>query len=212
MAMIDDNSKEQIKKIFEPMKESVKVLLVTTKENCDTCEDTENFVREVTETSEKIVFEVIDINDEKAKQFDIERTPAIVLLGADDKDYGIKFYGIPAGHEINSFIMGLLEVSGAGEKLPESMTERITKIDKPINIKVFITLSCPHCPGAVAKAHKLAFMNKNINAEMIEANTFGELSQKFNVSGVPKIVFNEGDQELLGDQPLEAFINTLESL
>jgi len=212
MAMIDDNSKEQIKKIFEPMKESVKVLLVTTKDNCDTCEDTENFVREVTETSEKIVFEVIDINDEKAKQFDIERTPAIVLLGAEDKDYGIKFYGIPAGHEINSFIMGLLEVSGAGEKLPDSMTERITKIDKPIDIKVFITLSCPHCPGAVAKAHKLAFMNKNINAEMIEANTFGELSQKFNVSGVPKIVFNEGDQELLGDQPLEAFLNTIEGL
>jgi len=212
MAMIDDNSKEQIKKIFEPMKESVKVLLVTTKDNCDTCEDTENFVREVTETSEKIVFEVIDVNDEKAKQFDIERTPAIVLLGAEDKDYGIKFYGIPAGHEINSFIMGLLEVSGAGEKLPDSMTERITKIDKPIDIKVFITLSCPHCPGAVAKAHKLAFMNKNINAEMIEANTFGELSQKFNVSGVPKIVFNEGDQELLGDQPLEAFLNTIEGL
>jgi len=210
--MIDDNSKEQIKKIFEPMKESVKVLLVTTKDNCDTCEDTENFVREVTETSEKIVFEVIDINDEKAKQFDIERTPAIVLLGAEDKDYGIKFYGIPAGHEINSFIMGLLEVSGAGEKLPDSMTERIPKIDKPIDIKVFITLSCPHCPGAVARAHKLAFMNKNINAEMIEANTFGELSQKFNVSGVPKIVFNEGDQELLGDQPLEAFLNTIEGL
>ncbi|PLX34170.1 MAG: glutaredoxin, partial [Clostridiales bacterium] len=48
-------------------------------------------------------------------------------------------------------------------------------------------------------------------AEMIEANTFGELSQKFNVSGVPKIVFNEGP-DLLGDQPIDAFIEAMENL
>ncbi len=211
MAMIDDSSREQIKKIFEPLKSKVKVLVVTQKDNCDSCEDTKNFTKEMTDISDKLVFEMIDISDEKAKKLNVEMVPAVILLGEDDKDYGIKFYGIPAGHEINSFIMGLLEVSGAGEKLPDEMTDRINKINKPINIKVFVTLSCPHCAGAVAKAHKLAFMNKNINDEIIEANTFGELSQKFNVSGVPKIVFND-DTELMGDQPIDAFLNTLESV
>jgi alkyl hydroperoxide reductase subunit AhpF len=87
--------------------------------------------------------------------------------------------------------------------------DRIAKINKPVNIKVFVTLSCPHCPGAVQNAHRLAMLNPNIKAEMIEANTFPALSQQYKVSGVPKIVINE-TFELLGNQPLEAFLNEIE--
>lgn len=211
MAMIDDNSKKQIKTLFEQLKEQVNVVLVVKEEECETCADTKTFVTEMTDLNEKLVLEVIDVSDDKAKTLGVTMTPAIVLLDKDNNDYGIKFYGIPAGHEINSFIMGLIEVSGAGEVLPDDVIARIEKIDKPVDIKVFITLSCPHCPGAVAKAHKLAFMNKNVNAQMIEANTFNEISTKYNVSGVPKIVINE-DTELLGDQPLDAFLNSIEGL
>ncbi|MCK5811606.1 MAG: thioredoxin family protein [Clostridiales bacterium] len=211
MAMIDDNSKNQIKTIFEQLKEQVNVVLIVKKEECETCSDTQTFVTEMTDISEKLTLEVLDESDDKAKEFGVTMYPAIILLDKDNKDYGIKFYGIPAGHEINSFIMGLIEVSGAGEQLPEDVVKKIEAINKPIDIKVFITLSCPHCPGAVAKAHKLAFMNKNVNAEMIEANTFGEISTKYNVSGVPKIVINE-DTELLGDQPLNAFLSAIENL
>ncbi len=211
MAMIDDNSKNQIKTIFEQLKEQVNVVLIVKKEECETCSDTQTFVTEMTDLHEKLVLEVLDESDDKAKELGVTMYPAIVLLDKDNKDYGIKFYGIPAGHEINSFIMGLIEVSGAGEVLPDDVIARIEKINKPIDIKVFITLSCPHCPGAVAKAHKLAFMNKNVNAQMIEANTFNEISTKYNVSGVPKIVINE-DTELLGDQPLDAFLNSIEGL
>ena len=76
---------------------------------------------------------------------------------------------------------------------------------------MFVTLSCPHCPGAVAKAHQLAMLNEHVQGEMIEANTFQELSTKYNVSGVPKIVINDSI-ELLGDQPMEEFLNRIESL
>ncbi len=44
---------------------------------------------------------------------------------------------------------------------------------------------------------------------MIEAQTFYELSDKFNVSGVPKIVIND-EYELIGNQPLEAFMDVIE--
>ena len=93
----------------------------------------------------------------------------------------------------------------------KELEERIMKIDKPINIKVFITLSCPHCPGAVQKAHKMALMNPMIQAEMIEAETFGELSMKHNVSGVPKIVIND-QYDLLGNQTIQEFLNTMEKV
>ena len=103
----------------------------------------------------------------------------------------------------------ILEVSGNASEVPENLQKRIESITKPVNIKVFITLSCPHCAGAVQKAHKLALLNKNIEAEMIEAQTFSEISDKFNVSSVPKIVIND-QYELIGNQPIEAFLKEIE--
>ncbi len=46
----------------------------------------------------------------------------------------------------------------------------------------------------------MALLNPHITADVIEANEFPELSQRFNVMGVPKTVVN-GAQELVGAQP-----------
>lgn len=208
MSMLDEGTATQLKTIFSEMKNPVQVVLVTGTTNCETCDATRDFVRELAPLSEKIQLKEIADTSAQAKTLGVVMVPAIVLLDEAGTDYGIKYYGIPAGHEINSFIMGLLEVSGAGQQLPPAIESRIAAIDKPVDIKVFVTLGCPHCPGAVMKAHKLALMNPNVRAEMIEANTFGELSTKYQVSGVPKIVINE-THELLGDQPLEAFLNEI---
>lgn len=40
-------------------------------------------------------------------------------------------------------------------------------------------------------AHKLAFISDKISADAIDATEFIPLSQKYNVSGVPKVVINE---------------------
>jgi len=213
MAFLNEDISKQIKTIFEPMKENVNIALFVDKTACESCDDARGYMEEMAALSDKLSLTVYDVSsdEEKAKEFGVSLTPSIVLLDSENKDNGVKFNGIPAGHEINSFISGVLNVSGAGEDLPEALVNRIKKIDRPVNIKVFVTLGCPHCPGAVSKAHKIALINPNVNAEMIEANTFDELSQKFNVSGVPKIVFNDGP-DLLGDQPLDAFLETMEGL
>jgi glutaredoxin-like protein len=213
MAFLNEDISKQIKAVFAPMKENVSIALFVDKTGCESCEDARGYMEEMAGLSDKISLSVYDVarDKEKAMEFGVELTPAIVLLDSENRNNGVKFNGIPAGHEINSFISGVLNVSGAGEELPEKMMQRIQSIDKPVNIKVFVTLGCPHCPGAVSKAHKIALLNPNVNAEMIEANTFDELSQKFNVSGVPKIVFNDG-VDLVGDQPLDAFINAMETL
>ena len=46
----------------------------------------------------------------------------------------------------------------------------------------------------------MALLNPRITADVIEANEFPELSQRFNVMGVPKTVVN-GVHELVGAQP-----------
>jgi glutaredoxin-like protein len=210
MALFNEEITKQLTDIFAGLKNQVKIVLFTEEDNCDSCNDTKQFMTEIEAMSDKINLQSFDLKGhaEEAAKYNVDKAPAIRLLDENDKDYGVTFYGIPAGHEINSFIAGLMELSGAGEVLPEAMKTDLEKVDKKVNIKVFVTLSCPHCSGAVAKAHKLAFENPNIEAEMIECGTFPELANKFNVSGVPKIVFND-NEELVGNQPIDQFINAV---
>lgn len=210
MKMFNEDLEKQLKEIFNNMKNDVTIALFT-EGDCYTCTETKGYMEEVAALSDKIHLKNYDLKKDAllAKSYHVEMVPSIVLLNKDGEYEGVKFNGIPSGHEINSFIPAILDVSGMDSEVPVQIEERIAKVDKPVNIKVFVTLTCPHCPGAVQKAHKLALMNENIDAEMIEAETFQELSTKFNVSGVPKIVIND-KYELLGDQPIDAFLNEID--
>ena len=47
----------------------------------------------------------------------------------------------------------------------------------------------------------MAMENQLIEAEMIEANEFYDLAMRYNVSGVPQTVINEGAGVILGSVP-----------
>jgi glutaredoxin-like protein len=211
--LLNQEVKEQIKEFLNPMSNEVTFLLFTKDGHCETCLETRMLLSEVAELNHKIAFIEKNIvkDNEEAKKYGITLTPSFVILDKENNYKGVKFNGIPAGHEINSFLTAILDMSGLSFEFDQETLNRIQKINKKVNIKVFVTLSCPHCPGAVSKAHRLAMLNQNIEAEMIEAQTFPDISRKYKVSGVPKIVINE-KHELVGNQPLEAFLNELENL
>lgn len=214
MRLMNDEVANQLRTLFKDIKDDVTIAFFTSTGECVSCEETHSLLHEVEELSDKIHLKHYDIDQdyELAKQYNIEMVPSFVLLDHQGVNHGVKFNGIPAGHEINSFIPALLDMGNAHEdSIPEDYLKRINAINKPVNIKVFVTLSCPHCPGAVEKAHKLAKLNPNIEGEMVEAQTFYELSNRFNVSSVPKIVFNDS-VELVGNQPFEVFLETIEKL
>jgi glutaredoxin-like protein len=209
--LLNEEIQKQLKDVFNELKENVEMVLFIDKEACESCEATQSLLSEVADLSDKLSVSVHNLDSDLAKTYDITMAPSFVMLDGTGAYKGVKFNGIPAGHEINSFISALIEMSGAQSDIPAEILERIQKIDKPVNIKVFVTLSCPHCPGAVQKAHKIAMLNPNVVGEMIEAQTFPELSNKFNVSGVPKIIINDS-LELVGNQPIERFLDQIESL
>lgn len=211
MKYLNEEVKNQLSEILSGMKDEVNILVFTKEEPCETCEETRDFLNEFASVSNKLNLEMLDIKTDalKANDYNVTLTPSIVLLDKERNYKRIKFNGIPTGHEINSFISSLMEVSGNTSKLPADISERLSKISKPMNIKVFVTLSCPHCPGAVEKAHKLALENNNIEADMIEAQTFYDLSEEYNVSSVPKIVIND-KHEFVGNQSFEVFLSEME--
>ncbi|MDD2534610.1 MAG: thioredoxin family protein [Eubacteriales bacterium] len=213
MALFDDNIRTQLTHILDGVKNEVNVVFFSQEIECESCSDAHQFVDEICDLNPKLKMHRYNLvtDAEKAAEYNIDRVPAVVMLDQDNKDTNIRFFGVPGGYEINSFLGALLEVSGERQDLPEEILERIRKIDKDIHIQVFVTMSCPHCPGAVITAHRLALENSKIKADMIEANTFVPLSIKYNVSGVPKIVINEV-HELLGDQPITAFLDIIEKI
>jgi glutaredoxin-like protein len=213
MALFDDNIRQQLTHILSGLKNDVQMLFFTQEIECESCTDAHAFVEEVSSLNPKLKLTRYNLIKDagKASEYRIDKVPAVALLDHAGTDTSIRFFGVPGGYEINSFLGALLEVSGERQPLPKDLLDRIKKIDKDVHIQVFVTLSCPHCPGAVITAHRLALENSRIRADMIEANTFVPLSIKYSVSGVPKIVIN-GDHELLGDQPITAFLDVIEQL
>ena len=102
-------------------------------------------------------------------------------------------------------------MSGQKHELNDELMKRINAIKKNVRIQVFITLGCPHCPGAVSNAHHLAMLNDNISADMVDASSFNTESIKYSVSAVPKIIINE-EHELVGNQPIEKYLEIIENL
>lgn len=210
MKLFSPELEAQLKEVFNEMKSPIE-LVHFTKTGAYTSEETKQYMEEVAALTDKISLKVVDFDasPELVKAYGIELVPSTVFLNDKGVYEGVKFNGIPAGHEINSFVSAILEVSGAGEEAPEELKAYLEGLKEPVNIKVFITLGCPHCPGAVQKAHKLALLSPMITGEMVEAETFGELSSKFNVSSVPHIVIND-QYSFVGNQPLEAFLQEIQ--
>lgn len=202
---LSEKDKAYLKDRFsKEMVNDVKVTVYTRSINCEYCSETERLMKELAQTSDKIKLEILNVIIDKDKiGEEIERTPMIII-----GDKRIKFSGIPAGYEFSVLVEDIIEVSRSEPLLSPTSVEKIKKIDKPIDIKVFVTPTCPYCPRMVKYAHSAALINPNINSEMIEATEFPELSKAYSVYGVPKTIIND-TIEIEGAVPEEHFVEEL---
>ncbi|MDW7656273.1 MAG: thioredoxin family protein [Bacillota bacterium] len=213
MALFDEKITKQLEGILDQMQQTVQLVFFSQEIECQHCRDAHQFVKEIASLSDKLSLQALNliIDKDKAAQYKVDKVPAILLLDAAGKDTGIRFFGIPGGYEINSFLGAILAVSGRKEQLPKPVADRIARINKPVHIQVFVTPGCPYCPAAVVTAHRLALENEQIQADMVESNSFVYLTVKYQVSGVPKNIINE-KHELTGAQPITAFLDVIEKL
>jgi glutaredoxin-like protein len=206
MSLIPDEHREHIKnQLAEIVVNPVRVIMFTQELECQYCSQTKQLVTEIATLNDKIQAEVHDFvaDTELAKQHGIDKVPAIVLLG--QKDYGIRLYGLPYGYEFQTLLSALAIVSQGKTDLSEETKSKLRLITVPVHIQVFVTLTCPHCPAAASMAHKFAFENDLIKADVIDANEFPQLAMKYGVMGVPKIVVNE-KIEFVGAVPENMFL------
>jgi glutaredoxin-like protein len=191
------------KKFDEELKEKVTIILFTQEpsrlvvpdhlkgQECVFCKETRELLKEVSSLSDKIELVIYDFSGDKDKaaEYGTDKIPATIIHG--QKDYGIRFFGIPSGYEYASLIEAILDVSKGKTGLSQKTIEALKTIDKDIHIQVFVTPTCPYCPLVVHLSHQFALESPRIKADMIESTEFPHVAHKYNVFGVPKTVINE---------------------
>lgn len=191
MSLLNDKVINDLKNLFAGLKKDVNILFFTQELECAFCRETHALVEEVTALNDKLHLNVFDLvkDHQEAEKYQIDKIPALVVM--DEKDRGIRFFGVPAGYEFSSFISSVLLVSTGNLTLKKSTREVLDYIKKPIDLKVFVTPTCPYCPAAVILAHQMAYYSENITASMIESSEFQPLAIKYQVQGVPRTIINE---------------------
>lgn len=118
------------------------------------------------------------------------RSPVSFLIEADGQDTGVRFSGIPSGHEFNSLVLAILQASGTAIKLDESLKQIIANIKEALHFEVFISLSCHNCPDVVQALNQFALINPNITTEMIDGGVFPQIIEGRDIQGVPSVYLN----------------------
>jgi glutaredoxin-like protein len=209
MPLISEKDAEHLRHTFETeLVDPVKLLMFTQTVECQFCAETRQIVEEIAALSDKITPEIYNFVTDKAmaEMYGVDKIPAIAILrvkDGQDRDYGIRFYGIPSGYEFTSIIEDIMDVSKGESGLQPKSKEAVAGITEPVHFQVFVTPTCPYCPQAVQLAHKFAIESDLIRADMIEAIEFPHLANKYAVYGVPRTVINDTvHQEGAAPEPL----------
>lgn len=140
---------------------------------------------------------VTDLDPEGRGRFDIAQplpyaTPMVRFLIRDGEGRlqptGIAFHGVPAGHEFEAFVLGLYDVAGPGQPMPDDVRARVEEIHDPVEIMLLVSFDCTICPGTVRAAQRIAAFNPNVRAEAYDVARFPEIARRYDAEYVPCVV------------------------
>ena len=211
MALLSEQDRQTLRTHLADIADPVTLLFFTqTIGGPETALITKQILDEIAGLSDRVSIEEVNfiLEKDRAAALGITAIPAIAVLKRD-VDTRIRFLGAPAGYEFMSLIEAIILAGGTDSGLSHESKRLIAEhVAEPIDIKVFVTPTCPHCPRAVTLAHRMAFEHPLIHATCIEATEFMDLSRQYRVTGVPKTVVN-GTIEILGAVPEETFVRTV---
>ena len=199
MAILNDDIQTQVREALAELDAPVKLVVFTQGEGgaleCAMCAETRGLIEEVAALSAKISVEIRDFvaDSEVAETYGIDKIPAVAIVREGDApaDYGVRLFGIPSGYEFGTLIEDIRLVSSGDPALSDATLAELATLSSPVTIQVFVTPTCPYCPRAVLLAHRLAMASELVTASMVEATEFPQLSNRYQVYGVPRTVIND---------------------
>lgn len=142
--ILNDEIVEQLKDFFQHLEEPVEIILFSKVEETPFAEQARQLIDEVTAISELLSYSEykIEENSDLAATYNVDKSPTLVITAKDgDKltDYGLRFVGIPSGHEFTTLVHGLASVSKRKSDLSDETKEYLKGLEQPLLLQVFVT-------------------------------------------------------------------------
>ena len=208
-ALLNDALRSQIQGVLARFENNISLVSIVDENNKNSIE-LRDLVLDIDDLGDKvnaIIYKKGENHDMESK-IHADKFPIVAILNKDDEYTGVKFHGVPGGHELNSFLIAMYNVAGPGQQISESILNDIKSIDKKLNIKVGVSLSCHVCPDVVMAAQRIAIENPNIETEMLDLSHFPDLKDKHKIMSVPAIIVNDS-KVYFGGKKLEEIVNLL---
>lgn len=208
-ALLNDALRSQLQGVLARFENNISLVSIVDESNKKSIE-LRDLVLDIADLSDKVTALIYKKgeNPEMENKIHADKFPIVALLNKDGEYSGVKFHGVPGGHELNSFILAMYNLSGPGQQISEDILKDIKSIDKKLNIKVGVSLSCHVCPDVVVAAQRIAIENSNIETEMLDLSNFPELKDKHKIMSVPAIIVNDS-KVYFGGKKLEEIVNLL---
>ena len=196
--MLDDNLKAQLKAYLERLQRPVE--LVATLDDSATSNELRELLDDIRAQSDKIT--VVEKND-----LDV-RKPSFLITNPG-VDSGVRFAGVPLGHEFTSLVLALLHVGGHPSKEAADLLEQIRALDGDFHFETYYSLSCHNCPDVVQALNLMSALNPRITHTAIDGGLFqGEIEAR-EIMGVPTVFLN-GERFAQGRMELAEIVGKID--
>jgi len=178
--MLDADMKQQLAGYLARMTQPIEI--VGTLDDSDAASEMRGLLTDIAALSSLIALEFRDADGSlRAPSFAVNRVGS---------DMGIRFAGVPTGHEFTSLVLALLQAGGHPPKADAAMLEQIRELDGDFDFEVYVSLSCQNCPDVVQAVNLMAVINPRVRATMIDGALFQAEVEEKQIMAVPTLYLN----------------------
>jgi alkyl hydroperoxide reductase subunit AhpF len=139
MGILSERDRTSVKSELQKLAGPIKLVVFSAQLGSAYCVENERLMAEVAECSDQVSLELLNLHldRERAAAYGVDRVPAVVVEGA--RDYGIRFFGVPAGYEFTNLIDAMVTASSGQSQLSRETLERLQGLAGAVHIQVFST-------------------------------------------------------------------------
>lgn len=177
--MLDSSIKDQLRDHFAKLSSRLSLMLFASDHPKQA--ELKDLLAEVASCSDKIA--LVELPERvPGVQFDIARA---------GRPTGIRFAGVPGGHEFTSLVIAILNSDGKG-KLPDSgIQARVKALRGPVRLRTYVSLGCTNCPDVVQALNQMALVHGDFQHTMIDGELAEADIERLGIAGVPAVVSGE---------------------
>jgi len=180
---LDATIKAQLQQYLQMLREPI--VLAESLDDSAGAKEMHDLLVEIASMSDKVTLTQED--DARKPSFAVKRGDAHSKVS---QPVGVRFAGIPLGHEFTSLVLALLHTGGHPMKLEQDKIDQIAAIEGEFHFETYVSLSCHNCPDVVQAMNMMAVINPNITHVMVEGGLYQDEIKEKNIMSVPTIFLN----------------------